>query len=142
VEARLIASFTIDCIPVAKGRPRISTRGGFARAYTPAKTRTFEAMIAERARAAVGPLDPYKGAVELEAHFALPVPKSWSKRDRTDALAGVIQPQGKPDLDNFTKALSDALNGIVYADDSQIVSARITKRYGEEPGAAVTVRAA
>lgn len=138
----MIASFTIDCIPVAKGRPRISTRGGFPRAYTPAKTRTFETMISERAKAAVGPMDPYKGAVEFEAHFSLPVPKSWSKRDRVDALAGIIQPLGKPDWDNYAKALSDALNGIVYADDSQIVSARITKRYGEEPGVAVTVRAA
>jgi Holliday junction resolvase RusA-like endonuclease len=137
----VIASFTIDCIPVPKGRPRLTTRGGFARAYTPAKTRTFEAMVAEQARAAVGPMDAYTGPVELEAHFSLPIPKSWRKCDKAAALLGIIYPQGKPDLDNFTKSLSDGLNGIVYADDGQIVSARITKRYGQEPGVAVTVRA-
>jgi Holliday junction resolvase RusA-like endonuclease len=137
----MIASFTIDCIPVAKGRPRLTTRGGFARAYTPAKTRSFEALVAEQAKAAVGPIDPYSGPVELEAHFSLPIPKSWRKCDKAAALLGIIQPQSKPDLDNFAKALSDGLNGIVYADDSQIVSCRLTKRYGEEPGVAVTVRA-
>jgi Holliday junction resolvase RusA-like endonuclease len=138
----MIASFTIEGVPVAKGRPRISTRGGFARAYTPAKTRSFEAVVSDTARAAIGPIDPYAGPVEMEAHFSIPVPKSWRKRDRADALAGIIQPGGKPDLDNYFKAIADGLNGIVYKDDSQIVSARLTKRYGDDPGVVVTVREA
>lgn len=137
----MIASFVISGIPVPKGRPRLTTRNGFARAYTPEKTRRFETMVADQARAAVGPIDPYSGAVELEAHFSLPVPKSWPKRDRIAALAGDIHPQGKPDIDNFLKAIADGLNGVVYLDDCQIVSARLTKRYGDEPGVAVTVRA-
>lgn len=137
----MIASFIISGVPVAKGRPRITTRGGFARAYTPEKTRTFEAMVAEQARAAIGPIDPYKGAVEVEAHFSLPIPKSWRKSERMAAIVGTLRPQGRPDIDNYLKALADGLNGIVYADDSQIVSARVTKRYGDVPGVAVTVRA-
>lgn len=136
----MIASFVIVGVPVAKGRPRISTRGGFARAYTPEKTRTFEAMVADQARDAIGAAEPYKGAVEIEAHFSLPIPKSWRARKQAAALDGSLRPQGRPDIDNYLKALADGLNGIVYADDSQIVSARISKRYGVEPGVAVTVR--
>jgi Holliday junction resolvase RusA-like endonuclease len=137
----VIASFIISGIPVAKGRPRLTTQGGHARAYTPAKTRRFETDVAEQARAAIGPMDPYCGPVELEAHFSLPIPKSWSKRERLAAMEGTKRPQGKPDIDNYLKALADGLNGIVYQDDCQIVSARISKSYGDEPGIAVTVRA-
>lgn len=138
----MIASFVISGVPIAKGRPRLTTRSGFARAYTPEKTRRFEAVVADQARAAIGPVDPYAGPVELEAHFFIPVPKSWPKRDKVAALAGDLRPQGKPDLDNYLKAVADGMNGVVYADDCQIVSVRITKRYGEEPGVAVTVRQA
>lgn len=137
----MIASFIIPGVPVAKGRPRLSARHGIARAYTPDKTRRFEAQIGDAARAAVGPCDPYSGAVELEAHFSLPIPKSWPKRDRIAAIEGALYPQGTPDLDNYLKALADGMNGIVYADDCQIVSCRMTKRYGDDPGITVTVRA-
>lgn len=127
---------------MAKGRPRLTTRGGHARAYTPDKTRRFETVVADTARASIGPIDPYDGAVELEAHFDLPIPKSWPKRDKLAALAGTILPTGKPDLDNYLKALADGMNGVVYVDDCQIVSTRLSKRYGEEPGVSVTVRPA
>lgn len=138
----MIASFTIEGIPVAKGRPRLTTRGGFARAYTPDKTRRFEAVVADAAGAAVGVMDPYPGAVELEAHFTIPIPKSWTKRDKIAALDGTIFPASKPDIDNYLKAIADGMNGVVYKDDCQIVSARLTKRYGDDPGVAITVRAA
>ena len=37
----------------------------------------------------------------------------------------------RPDLDNLAKAVKDALKGVIYADDSQIVEAHLFKRYGE-----------
>ena len=137
----MIASFIVSGAPVPKKRPRVTMRGGFARAYTPKVTVAYEALVAEQARHAMGGIDAYAGPVELEAHFSLPIPKSWPKRDQRLAVAGMIQPDNKADIDNLFKSLADGLNGIVFADDSQIVSARITKRYGEEPGVAVTVRA-
>lgn len=137
----MIASFTLSGVVVAKGRPRLTTRGGFARAYTPDKTRRFETLVHDAARAAIGPVDPYTGAVEMEAHVIVPIPKSWPKRDKLAAMEGRIRPEGKPDLDNYVKALADGMNGVVYADDAQIVSQRATKRYGDDPGVCVTVRA-
>jgi Holliday junction resolvase RusA-like endonuclease len=97
-------------------------------------------MVKQQAQAVMGGQEPLSGPVELEAHFALPIPKSWTKRDRALAASGGIKPQGRPDLDNFMKALTDGLNEVVYGDDAQIVSARVTKFYAEEPGVAVSVR--
>lgn len=42
-------------------------------------------------------------------------------------------PATKPDVLKLTRAVEDALSGIVYADDAQIVSERIDKRYGDKP---------
>lgn len=135
----MIFSFAIEGSPVAKGRPRLTVRGGHARAYTPAKTRSYESMVAERAREAFGDASPFAGPVEIEAHFSIGIAKSWKASVRRAALDGTKYP-GKPDIDNYLKALADGLNGIVYADDSQIVSARVTKRYAVDPGVVVTVR--
>ena len=125
--------FVIPGVPVAKGRPKFSTRGGFARAYTPKKTRDFEDMAREIGRAAMGPLMPTASSVMLEFVAFVPVPTSWTKRKRAQALAGLLHPLSRPDLDNYEKALTDALNGIVYEDDSQICDVVKSKRYAEEP---------
>ena len=37
----------------------------------------------------------------------------------------------KPDADNLAKAILDALNGVAYPDDAQIVTLTVRKRYGE-----------
>lgn len=41
-----ILKFTIPGVPVAKGRPKFSTRGGYAQAYTPSKTTKAEQHVA------------------------------------------------------------------------------------------------
>jgi Holliday junction resolvase RusA-like endonuclease len=73
---------------------------------------------------------------ELTAVFA--VPSSWSGKKRQRALDGEIKP-GKPDLDNIAKAWSDAFNGVVFRDDSQICNMTLAKRYGAKPLVCVTV---
>lgn len=71
--------------------------------------------------------------------MVLPVPKSWSKRKQADALAGQLMPTTKPDLDNCVKAIFDAVNGIVWTDDVQVVGLRVRKVYGATPGVQVIV---
>ena len=46
-------------------------------------------------------------------------------------MTGVIQPLNRPDGDNLEKLVWDALTGIVWADDSQIVQWAGAKWYGE-----------
>lgn len=41
-----VIQFTIPGVPVAKGRPKFSTRGGYAQAYTPSKTTKAEQFVA------------------------------------------------------------------------------------------------
>ena len=125
--------------PRGKGRPRsriAGSKGGgqqFVAVYTDAKTRAYEKALAWAGKAAMGARKPLLGplAVAVEAVFG--VPRSWSRPKRDSALAGILRPTGAPDYDNVAKAACDGLNGIVFGDDSQIVEARITKRYGEEP---------
>ena len=57
------------------------------------------------------------------------IPKSATKKKRADIAAGLVRPTKKPDFDNVFKILCDALNGVAYADDAQIVQASIHKCY-------------
>jgi Holliday junction resolvase RusA-like endonuclease len=41
-----------------------------------------------------------------------------------------IYPTKKPDADNIAKVILDALNGIAYRDDTQVVDLTVSMRYG------------
>ena len=104
--------------PVPKGRPRF-TRRGFA--YTPKKTRDAERMFLSQA-IKHAPEKPLEGALSIQIKFFKPKPKSKPKN--------VIHWTTRPDLDNFIKII-DALNGVFWLDDSQIVEMYATKEYGD-----------
>jgi Holliday junction resolvase RusA-like endonuclease len=115
---------------VAKGRPRF-TRRGFA--YTPAKTRKYEAHGRLAAQLAMGDRPAVNAPVYLTALIEIPIPSSWSKRRTAAAIVGEIRPTSRPDIDNQLKAGMDAINGIVVADDSLIVSVKAEKKFGLDP---------
>jgi Holliday junction resolvase RusA-like endonuclease len=121
-----------------KQRPRFSRQTG--RAYTPEQTVNLEAHIKQCALAQVGQ-PRLVGALAVAMEIAVPVPASWPKRKRAEALSGMIRPTGKPDLDNCAKSL-DALNEIVWRDDAQIVAMVVTKHYADAAGTVLRVRAA
>ena len=132
-------SFEIPGAPVAKGRPRLTTRGGFARAYTPKKTASFEARVALAAQQAMAGAEPIEGPVKLTIFVLLPIPQSWSKKKQEMAANRDILPCSRPDLDNYLKAVCDGSNEIVWRDDSQVVRVDASKVYSTVPGIAVTV---
>ena len=68
------------------------------------------------------------------------IPKSVSKRKREAMIGGAIRPTRKPDCDNVAKVIADALNGMAYRDDSQVVSLSVEKRFGDEPRVDVEIR--
>ena len=112
--------------PVSKGRPRFAN----GQAYTPSKTKEYEATVQLLARSKIK--RPLTGAVRLSIQFYLPIPKSWSEPKKQAAMAGEIVPTVKPDIDNLTKSIMDALNGgIGYNDDKQVVELITAKWYGE-----------
>lgn len=128
-------SFEIEGVPIPKGRSR-STRSGHH--YTPAKTRAYEQLVALRAREAMrGPI--FEGPLQLDITFFMPIPASWSKAKRDRAHSGLIDHTVKPDLSNLAKSIEDGMNGIVYQDDSQIVTLILNKRYSTVACARVEV---
>ena len=121
--------FKVIGIPRGKARPRFNSRTG--RVYTPATTIEAENSIYAQAypfrpnQPLVGPL-----MVILDAFF--PIPMSWSIKKKQMAEQAALRPTGKPDLDNCIKIL-DALNGVFWKDDAQIVDIRGTKWYSAIP---------
>lgn len=120
----------IPGIPVGKGRPRATRSGHF---YTPQRTRDYENLIRLEAARAMDGAAPYEGPLAVHVSAVLPIPASWSRKRQGDALAGAVQPTGRPDIDNYLKAALDGMNQVVFRDDSQVVSMSSCKKYGEVP---------
>lgn len=135
--------FEIPGDPVAKARPRAAMVGGHARLYTPAKTEKYEARVAVFGQQAMAGRAPLAGAVALSVAAYFPIPPSWPKKRQAAARAGTELHTKKPDLDNVIKAIKDGLNGIVWADDSQVAVLReCRKAYSDTPSVVVTVEPA
>jgi len=91
--------------PVPKSRPRITVRGGYARAYTPKKTADFENQVATFVRAFWGKREPITGPVMVEITVLRSRPKRLCRRKDPNHA---IPCDTKPDLDNYVKAILDA----------------------------------
>lgn len=116
-----------DAVP--QGRPRF----GHGRTYDPPKSRKYKEKVRCIARCNA-PESPTTHAVRLTLVIYRGVPKSWSKRKAAQAITDKIRPTTKPDVSNVLKGIEDALNGVWYEDDSQIVEyGKIGKWYAEEP---------
>jgi Holliday junction resolvase RusA-like endonuclease len=135
-------TITVPGKPQGKGRARafVSPRTGQVGHYTPKNTVEYENQIRAAATVAMGGRQPLAGPVEMVMRAVMAIPTSWPLRKRQQALTGEIKPTTKPDLDNVAKAFKDALNGVAYVDDSQIVRATLEKRYGNAPFVVATVR--
>lgn len=131
--------FTVDGLPIAKGRPRAFRVGNFIRHHTPKRTENYEAWVRGCAQAAMEGRNLLDGACRLDVAFYLPVPSSWPAWKQEAALEERVKPTGRPDLDNMLKAIKDACNGVVFRDDSQIVELTSCKAYGDEPEARVLI---
>ena len=119
--------------PVAQGRPRFSRQGGFVKAYDPAKSRDYKQYV-RLVASEDAPETPVTGAVVLSLRIYRSIPKSMSKKKREAALAGRLRPTTKPDVSNVLKGVEDALKGLWYTDDSQIVGyGTLGKWYAERP---------
>jgi crossover junction endodeoxyribonuclease RusA len=74
------------------------------------------------------------GGVHVVLDFALQRPKGLPKR--------ACQHLKKPDIDKLARAVLDALTGILYHDDSEVVRLDVTKRYAapiEAPSVRITI---
>ncbi|KDC15366.1 RusA family crossover junction endodeoxyribonuclease [Bordetella bronchiseptica] len=131
--------FDVPGVPVGKGRPRAAKAGKHITLYTPEKTAAYESTVALTARQAMAGNQLIDGPVSAVLDIRLPVPQSWSKRKQAAALGGTELPTKKPDADNVIKVIFDAINGVVWHDDTQVVDIVVRKRYAAVPGVAVEI---
>lgn len=121
--------------PVAKARPRM-TRSGHV--YTPDKTTKAENEIRRAWQEKHGSI--IEGPVAVSVVFMLKMPETWSKAKKLMAQYREVLPTKKPDVDNLVKTVFDALNGLAYDDDKQIVELSARKVYACKPGTVIRVR--
>jgi Holliday junction resolvase RusA-like endonuclease len=133
--------FNVPAVPVAQPRARATAINGMARMYEAKKSHPIHEFKATcrmacdsafRKAPLTGPLH-----VMLEFLFPRPAAKQWKSRAMVREWKTT-----KPDVDNLAKAVFDALNGIMWADDSQIVTCSVGKMIAsgdEQPGVKVTV---
>ncbi len=124
-------------------RPQGSTRA-FMHGDKPVITSTTKGLgpwrdaIGWEARRAGGRM--LTGAVRIEATFLLPRPKSDTLASGRLAASALEYPAKRPDIDKLARALLDALTGVAYRDDSQVVALVVGKRYtSDTPGVSVKV---
>ena len=133
-------TFEVPGDPHGKGRPKFARRGNFVQTYTDKKTTSYEDLVRFHANIAMVDLAPLESAVAVYIYIKLAVPKSYSKKRTEACLSGLERPTKKPDWDNVAKSICDAMNGIVYMDDTQIVDAHVTKVYAANAGVDVGVK--
>ena len=130
-------AFTIPGDPVPQPRARVSTRGGFARAYVPAThpVHAYRQAVADAARAAGAGVHGEPVSVVIDLVWERP--KSHMRKSGVKPDAPVLP---RADVDNAAKAVLDSLNGVAWEDDSQVQRLVVEKSYGTE--ARTTVRIA
>lgn len=127
-------------------RPRfqvVKTKDGrvFPHTYEDDKSKNFKAILhvlaqKELAESKGQILD---GPVTMVVKYYVPVPKSFTKRQLKELSEGRLFPTKKPDVDNVLKAVMDALNGVLYWDDKQVVRVEVKKFYRNSEGLSVSV---
>ncbi len=122
--------FVIDGKIKGKGRPRFAKYGNFAKAYTPADTVSYENLIKLQFKISCGKWYS-ETPLKMKITAIHGIVKSTSKKKAALMLQGEIKPTKKPDADNIVKVICDALNGIAYKDDTQVVDLEVKKIYGD-----------
>ncbi len=131
-----IRTFSWHGIPRGQGRPRF-TRAG--KAYKAEKDRAYEQSIKAAYLEKYGREKPIAGAFRMSVGVWMPIPRTASRCKRANMLTGRIQHTTKPDLDNVVKAVMDALNGVAYSDDKDMVQINALKIYSTDPGLYVMI---
>lgn len=125
----------------ARARTFYNSKLGKMQSITPENTVLYENLIKQCYLETKS--EPFADKVPLEVDITayFPIPKSTTKKTRELIELCQYYPTKKPDADNIAKVVCDALNGIAYTDDTQVVDLRVRKRFTEsEPKVTVSIR--
>jgi Holliday junction resolvase RusA-like endonuclease len=130
-----VIEFTVpgDAVPWARaGGGRNTPR------FTPAKQRNYMGALRMFCAAAMKGKGPLTGPIELSVLAVYGWPTSWSSKKR--ALPGADWKTSRPDADNLSKIVKDALNTVAWSDDALVTSLHVWKRFGDVPRLSVRIR--
>lgn len=130
-------NFTVGGQPVPQPRARISTRGGFARGYVPSKHPIHAYRQSVAAAAKIACPHPSEDAVSVILQFTFARPKSHMLKSGLKPTAPLFP---HCDCDNLAKGCLDAMTGIVWYDDDQVVELHVYKQYGTSGQTEITVQ--
>lgn len=132
-----LISFTVYGEPVPWKRPRFN--GKSKHVFEDSKVKDYKAKVIEAFEESGGKVYEKDVPLRMSVDIFMSVPKSASLKKKYH-LIGDERPTKRPDNDNFYKGIADALNGVAYYDDSQIVSTEINKFWSIDPRVEVTIR--
>ena len=117
--------------PKGKGRPR------FYRGYavTPKATREYEGMIMRQWQESA-----LNGELEAFIDVFYPLDSKANKATKEKMIKNEIRPTKTPDIDNVIKIVLDALNGVAYEDDKQIIEVTGRKWFSKNPRVEIEIR--
>lgn len=118
--------FDLYIRPKPQKKPAVGRYG----VYDPSKKDKNKIISFLREHAPQYPLD---GPLALLMVMFLPIPKNTSKKVRELMIKGEIFPEKRPDVDNLAYIVKNAMNTLIYRDDSQIISENNIKLYGDIP---------
>lgn len=104
-----------------------------------AKARPWKAMVAAEARIAMNGDPPMQGPLEVLMEFTVTRPQGHTGKRGLLASAPSF-PAVRPDLLKLARGVEDAMTGLVYRDDAQIIEERLLKRYGTNARLQVRVK--
>ncbi len=113
--------FSVCGKPIPKGSKRHVGHGIIIEANK--KTKPWQTLCKMVAAEYAPEGGPWVGPVAMCLLFSMPEPKKVPPDRRG-------YPTTKPDLLKLGRAVEDALSGVIYKDDSQVVSLRLEKKYG------------
>lgn len=132
--------FSVPGKPQGKARAKTYHNHGVTRTVTPEKTVLYENFIKECfLRESNGVFFDKGTPVYLIVEIRYAPPKSTSKKRYTGMMEGKEYPTKKPDADNVLKVICDALNGVAYYDDAQIIYIACGKKYAVNDGLTISL---
>lgn len=124
----------------AQGKSYIPIKIGRRMAVVPdKKTAEFEKYV-EKLANKCAPAEPWPGAVEVNITYYFKVTEGWNAEKKASAIRGSVFATVKPDGDNVSKAICDAMSKVIFQDDAQIVKYSISKEYSNRDAILITVR--
>lgn len=138
-----MVQFFVPGKPIGKQRPKFNNKT--KNTYTPKETRDYEALVKQCYMQKYRDKEPIpaKTPVEVEIYARFKIPKNMPKKQKELIENNELFPTVKPDSDNISKIILDALNGMAYYDDNQVTDLTIYKLYAttnEKVGVVVNIR--